>query len=87
MAQGEAAVELKVIRQFPHCDALVLHAPGACPYCDRHPDWQQLRQMWGINFTGEHDSSKIACPAERRRSLDTINRWPGNRPEGYGGGA
>lgn len=26
--------------QMPHCDAYVLHAPGVCEYCDRHPDWQ-----------------------------------------------
>jgi len=71
---------LDIIRQFPHCDALVLHAPGECEYCDRHPDWQQLRQMWGINFTGKTQPTKAPCPAERRRSVEKIHRWGGNRP-------
>jgi hypothetical protein len=67
------------IRQFPHCDALVLHAPGACEYCDLHPDWQQLREMWGIAFTGEVARAKTICPSERRRPLALINQWPGNQ--------
>ncbi|MEU7174649.1 MULTISPECIES: hypothetical protein [Micromonospora] len=37
---------------MPHCDQAVLHAPGECTYCDAHPDWQELRQLWGIAFTG-----------------------------------
>lgn len=40
------------IVQFPHCDSRVLHAPGECEFCDRHPDWQELRKSWGIAFTG-----------------------------------
>lgn len=67
------------IPQFPHCDANVLHAPGKCEYCDAHPDWQELRTLWGINFTGETDPMKHPCPSLRYRSLDTIERWPGNR--------
>lgn len=39
--------------QFPHCDQRVLHAPGLCRYCDRHPEWQKLREKWGIAFTGQ----------------------------------
>lgn len=66
--------------QLPHCDSAILHAPGKCEYCDRHPDWQELRQSWGINYTGESDPEKLPCPAETRRSLETINRWGGNRP-------
>ena len=38
--------------QFPHCDQRILHAPGECEYCDRHADWQALRDAWGIAFTG-----------------------------------
>jgi hypothetical protein len=72
---------LDVIRQFPHCDALVLHAPGECRYCDAHPDWQQLRQMWGLNFTGKTQPTKAPCPAERRRPASLIHRWFGNRPQ------
>jgi hypothetical protein len=40
------------IGQFPHCDQRVLHAPGECEYCDQRPDWQALREAWGIAFTG-----------------------------------
>ena len=42
-----------VIDQFPHCDSRVLHGPeDGCEYCNRHPDWQELRRAWGIAFTG-----------------------------------
>lgn len=64
--------------QAPHCDDLVLHAPGNCKYCDMFPDIQQARIKNGVNFTGENDPKKKQCPAEVRRSLDTINRWGGN---------
>lgn len=73
-----SSAEIDAIQQFPHCDALVLHEPQKCESCDRHPDWQQLRQMWGVNFTGVHDPSKAICPAERRRPLETLERWHGN---------
>lgn len=68
---------------MPHCDGDVLHAPGVCPYCDKHPDLQKYRSQAGINFTGEYVEGKTLCPSEQRRSLKDINRWPGNRPEGY----
>jgi hypothetical protein len=77
---------LHVIEQFPHCDAAILHAPGACDVCDAHPDWQQLRQTWSINFTGENDPSKIPCPSTRRRSLNDVHHWPNNRPKHAGDG-
>lgn len=64
--------------QYPHCDGLILHAPGECEFCDRHPDWQQARVDQKINFTGHHDEDKATCPAEVRRPLETINRWGGN---------
>jgi hypothetical protein len=38
--------------RFPHCDQRVLHAPGECEFCDGNPDWQALREAWGISFTG-----------------------------------
>lgn len=66
---------------FPHCDSRVLHAPALCRYCDMHPDWQALRMHYGINFTGENDSSKSQCPAEKFRSAETIHRWPGNQAQ------
>jgi hypothetical protein len=74
------------IKQFPHCDSRILHKPGECAYCDKHPDWQELRRAWGINFTGgrtkkDGDSIWLPCPAEVNRPLDTINKWGGNVPE------
>ena len=65
---------------YPHCDALVLHAPGECDYCDDHGEWQQLRVMWKINFTGKREDGFTICPSEARRDLATINEWAGNRP-------
>ncbi len=73
----------------PHCDPAVLHAPGECRYCDEHPDWQQLRQLWGICFTGHqpviistgtYSYELIACPSDIRRPGNVAGRWPGNRP-------
>lgn len=64
---------------YPHCDSLVLHAPGECAFCDDYPE-KQARRMYGrVNFTGHHDPNKSPCPAEARRSLDHIERWVGNR--------
>ncbi len=76
----ELEFEKRSIPQFPHCDAKVLHAPNICEFCDRHPDWQELRILWGIAFTGENLPDLIPCPSERDRPLNNINRWPGNRP-------
>jgi hypothetical protein len=64
----------------PHCDDLVLHAPGECIYCDLHSLEQHERIRDGINFTGQNDPAKSACPSTLRRPLSTINRWAGNRP-------
>ena len=65
--------------RFPHCDELVLHAPGECTYCDRHSLEQHERIRDGVNFTGHNDSTKRACPSTARRPLEIIERWPGNR--------
>ena len=52
------------IKQFPHCDSKVLHKGGECQYCDEHPDWQALRESWGIAFTGhEPKEGELPCPA------------------------
>lgn len=64
---------------FPHCDDLILHAPKSCTYCDFYPNAQQERIDKKINFTGENDPNKKQCPAEARRSLNTIYRWPNNK--------
>jgi hypothetical protein len=55
-----------------------LHAPGECRYCDEYSDWQELRLLWRINFTGEHDENKAPCPSTAFRSEDGVNRWGGN---------
>jgi hypothetical protein len=70
---------MKPKRSYPHCDARVLHAPGQCSIRDQYAtDLQEIRQIWGINFTGESDPSKSQCPAEAARPLETINKWGGN---------
>jgi hypothetical protein len=69
------------IDEFPHCDQRVLHAPGTCDVCDEHEEWQELRDAWGINFTGESDVNKLTDPAEAVRPLETIYAWEGNRPQ------
>lgn len=72
--------------QFPHCDANVLHGPKwGCVYCNALPDWQALREQWGINFTGEHDPEKVPCPSLRFRGEDVVHRWEGNAPKGRDG--
>lgn len=77
---------ITMIAQFPHCDSRVLHAPRECEYCDEHPDWQELRRAWAINFTGHHleateyGGKYLPCPSEANRPLSLINQWDGNVP-------
>jgi hypothetical protein len=71
---------MRAIKTYPHCDSNVLHKPGDCTYCDMHPEWQELRATWGINYTGEEDPAKSPCPSSRFRSVEIINEWSGNRP-------
>lgn len=74
------------IAQFPHCDPRILHRQNSCEYCDMYPEWQKLREIWGIAFTGHStDESKmypdhglIPCPSEWSRPLSVINKWGGN---------
>lgn len=70
---------------LPHCDQKVLHAPGECKYCDQHPDWQALRVVWGIAFTGHTpvatgDRPELMCPSDVARGVGGAHSWPGNRP-------
>lgn len=70
------------IGQFPHCDSRVLHAPGECDYCDRHPEWQALRFAWRIAFTGyepDTDQKELPDPATHARSFESLNAWEGNQ--------
>jgi len=65
--------------QFPHCDPRILHAPGECKFCDMHPEWQHLRQVWKIAFTGfTPDAGELPCPADNARG-DKHSLWPNNR--------
>lgn len=71
---------VRLIGQFPHCDARILHAPGDCQYCDSHPEWQALRLAWGIAFTGyEPGENELPCPAMHMRP-DAFEKWGGNVP-------
>jgi hypothetical protein len=73
---------LNAIRQFPHCDARVLHAPGECSFCDDHPEWQSLRIHWGIAFTGyqpDEEKKELPCPAWYARG-ENCQVWGGNKP-------
>jgi hypothetical protein len=81
---------MKHISQFPHCDQRILHAPeDNCTVCNMHPEWQELRKMWGIAFTGhsydqngklfvENGHTILPCPAESNRGMKSINSWGGN---------
>ncbi len=64
----------------PHCDDLILHAPGKCWACDLYPKRQQLRLDLLIAFTGEgwEHTNLRPCPAEASRPLEKIERWGGN---------
>jgi hypothetical protein len=65
----------------PHCDQDVLHAPGECEHCDTHPDWQALRDLWGIAYTGhEPINRQLPCPSDHRRGTGNAHIWGGNRP-------
>jgi hypothetical protein len=71
----------ELVGQLPHCDAAVLHAPGECQYCDRHPDWQALRVVTGIAFTGHEPAhDQVPCPSDARRGKGNAHQWGGNRP-------
>lgn len=71
------------IKQFPHCDQRVLHAPGECQYCDKHADWQALRIATGIAFTGHEpnvERKELPCPAWFARG-ENCQKWGGNTPK------
>jgi hypothetical protein len=74
----------------PHCDQRILHAPGECWACDLYPDWQALREKWGIAFTGQAPLTGVAgnqlpCPADHNRppgSKADHRRWGPNTAQG-----
>lgn len=67
--------------KMPHCDERVLHAPGECRYCDIYPEWQQLRKLWGIAYTGHQPiDNEMSCPSDFARGLGAAGQWwSGNR--------
>jgi len=69
--------------RFPHCDQRILHAPSdGCKYCNQRPEWQELREAWGIAFTGhlpDPGSDILMCPADYIRDAEDYNAWGGNR--------
>jgi hypothetical protein len=72
----------------PHCDQQILHAPGECDYCDEQPQWQALRKLWGIAFTGhlpirvlDPPFQELPCPSDWRRPLGLNQAWPGNQAQ------
>lgn len=72
------------IKQFPHCDQRILHAPKECEHCDGHPEWQELRVAWGVAFTGyEPEGTELPCPADSARG-NNHTKWGGNiaKPKG-----
>jgi hypothetical protein len=86
---------MSTISQFPHCDQRILHAPGECEYCDAHPEWQELREAWGIAFTGHPPADdewtrQLPCPADFNRPANSgadHRRWGGNKPTSARGDA
>lgn len=69
--------------RFPHCDQRVLHRPGECRYCDLHPEWQELRERWGIAFTGHSPGAIAAGDVEGQggaRSYGISWKTPATRP-------
>lgn len=82
---AEARALLEDGRAFaPHCDQRILHEPGECWSCDLYPDWQKLRELWGIDFSGHSTPGKLPCPADYHRppnSPSDHRRWPNNRAE------
>lgn len=82
----------------PHCDQRILHAPDECWACDLYPNWQKLRQLWGIAFTGHQPKTEtigeegysftvreLPCPADYNRPPDSDSdhrQWGPNRAQG-----
>ena len=75
-----------MINRFPHCDSTILHSKkSGCVYCNKHPDWQELREVWHMNFTGEDILEKdgiqmLPCPSTLSRPINKVHAWHGNVP-------
>lgn len=65
----------------PHCDHLVLHAPGTCIFCDMNPyrPLHYARALLRIGYTNRSCPEGFRpCPATVMRSRHHIDRWGGN---------
>jgi hypothetical protein len=69
--------------QHPHCDALILHSPSTCEFCDFYPDRQAARTEGMTNFSNTNYAGWLPCPSTYQRDAETRDRWPGNTPRGY----
>lgn len=82
-AKGIPMIEPSTERAYaPHCDQSVLHQPGECEYCDHYSDWQEMRLIQRINYTGHFDRDKAPCPSHFFRDPEVVETWHGNLPTG-----
>jgi hypothetical protein len=64
----------------PHCDASILHSPGACEHCDKYSDWQEYRKLARISFSDDEPTLENApCPSDWFRSASIRDLWGGNQ--------
>lgn len=65
---------------FPHCDAMILHSPGACVYCDEHPTLQQSRIDGRVAFSDDKNPAAglLPCPSTLTRTAEVRDLWHGN---------
>lgn len=62
--------------QYPHCNTEVLHAPGQCKYCDKYPDWQQVRIKKGEPFANDDDTMWHGNVAKPEYNVQLDESWP-----------
>jgi hypothetical protein len=47
-----------------------------------HKDWQDLRVVWNIAFTGHQpELGQKPCPSDEARNLAGAHVWAGNMPQ------
>ncbi len=72
------------LAQFPHCDQRVLHAPSdGCEFCNDRPEWQELRNAWGIAFTGHTPLASLPKCGQEVHGYSRADRC--QRHEGHDG--
>lgn len=63
--------------KFPHCDSRILHLPEECESCAAAVELQEERVFLNISNTLVKNR-KWKCPADRVRTPQSLNWWPGN---------